>query len=769
MKLNLTSKLLVIAVAVFVIPALLVVGFYLVAASGSATELNAGWLKLSFLGIIGVWFLIVVIALGMFSRSVSRRLELLARMVDAISSGKRNVVVPVFKGSDEISILSKSLNVMCGKFERYRRELEEMNNSLEERVDKRNADLRRLNDKLSKYAKGAESQAHRIRQADAYKTQFIANMSHDLRTPLNGILGMADIIKKTTLTTQQKEYLNDIISSGELLAAIINDILDLSKMEAGRLNLEKRAFDMKKAIEDVSRVVAAQAKQKNLFFYYDYPEDVLRYVSGDPVRISQILMNLLSNAIKFTDVGGVKLEVAGGFPKNETSVFTFQFKVHDTGIGIPVDRQGCLFEKFVQFDDSITRRRSGAGLGLSICKKLTEIMHGSIQVDSKYGRGSTFTVEIPLPIANQNDVQVVVGDDENLALNWRRMPQILVAEDSAINQKIVRNFIESSGCACTLVGDGYEAIELFKNGNFDLIFMDIQMPNLDGIAAIREIRTMEQKGRRPATPIVALTAHVMAREQKACIEAGADGFLFKPLTEKDLKVTLRRYLRSLLVSEQADGDTESVSSEPLHGGDTASDDNNIERKAETSEELNPGTEENDTIDADAVKAAESSHSITDSEQNRRDKKESAIDGDNSTKEELEDNVKENVLAKTLLMSSPACDIDLSGKPIFNRQKAISNFAGNRELLEEMVDYFTDNLDKHIDKLESALQQEDFKTVDSVSHLIKGEAGTLCIERIQLAAGQLEQVSRNRDRDKAKQAIEILKTQIREFLKEVQQL
>ncbi|OGV31741.1 MAG: hypothetical protein A2020_05475 [Lentisphaerae bacterium GWF2_45_14] len=372
------------------------------------------------------------------------------------------------------------------------------------------------------------------------KTEFIANMSHDIRTPLNGIVGMAQILGSTTLLPEQKQYVETMLLSSELLLSIINDILDLSKIEAGKLEIEESPFNLKLTLAKLYEIMNFQAKKKDVSFLYEYGEGCPEDVIGDEVRVRQIVMNLLGNALKFTHEGYVKLFVESPLATLADEKREFIIRVEDTGIGISKDKIGRLFEKYTQEEISTTRIYGGTGLGLSICKMLAEKMGGVISIESNKGSGSLFTLRLPMRPSTEKVIQV----REDLKLNWKQAPVILVVDDSDINQRIAVALLEKNGCRTDTAGDGQEAVEkLFKN-NYDLVLMDILMPIMDGIEATSEIRKMQ--GDLKNIPIVAMTANVIHTERERCLSSGMDDYLSKPVQEIELKKMLMRNLEDFI-------------------------------------------------------------------------------------------------------------------------------------------------------------------------------------------------------------------------------
>ncbi|WP_219703013.1 PAS domain-containing hybrid sensor histidine kinase/response regulator [Marinomonas lutimaris] len=416
-----------------------------------------------------------------------------------------------------------------------------------------------LDHKVQERTKELESAKRTVEDALEAKSSFVARMSHEIRTPINAVIGLSHLSLKTSLSNEQKDYINTILSSGETLLSLVNDVLDFSKIEAGKMSIEAVPFSPKSIVQHAVNMNSIKAEEKKLAVTVDISPSLPPTLLGDPLRIQQVLINLVTNAVKFTERGGICVRMYTD-ESNDKGVL-LRCDVIDTGIGISKAHAEQLFQSFQQADDSITRQFGGTGLGLTISRQLCELMGGDIWVHSELGQGSTFSFTLPLNIASNISIQeegmasneivkVFINEeiegvgDEKLFYGNGKIPDlsqyyVLLAEDNLINQKVVLGYLGDTAINVDVVENGKEAIYKLNNKKYDLVLMDIQMPVMDGLAAARSIRQSSVYGN---IPIIAMTAHVSDEARKQSAQAGMNAHLDKPIQKSELYKTLQKHL-----------------------------------------------------------------------------------------------------------------------------------------------------------------------------------------------------------------------------------
>lgn len=387
---------------------------------------------------------------------------------------------------------------------------------------------------------GAEEARERAEQSRKFKEQFLANMSHEIRTPMNAVVGMTNLLLKTDPSTQQLKYLKAIKQSADNLIVIINDILDLSKIEAGRLEFEAVDFDLAEAIDGVANTIMFKSDERGLYLNINIEEGIPPILVGDPVRLNQILLNLASNAVKFTEQGGITINVTKGETVNDK--INIKFSVVDTGIGIPADRLDAIFESFSQADSTTTRKFGGTGLGLTISKQLVELQGGHIGVSSIVGQGTTFYFDLSFAPGNAQEAHIGHQKPEGFSAKNVR---VLLAEDNAFNQIVAQDTLESmfEGITVVVVENGKLAVERLETEHFDLVLMDLNMPVMNGLEATRAIRKLGSEKRN--TLIMAMTASATQEAIQECIDAGMNDYISKPFVPDELEEKITTLLVSI--------------------------------------------------------------------------------------------------------------------------------------------------------------------------------------------------------------------------------
>lgn len=500
-------------------------------------SLVLGWLL-----VMGAAMLLTYLLSVRLQRYISGPVEQLVAQMKTISREKRLVDFPSKELNDEFSLLFHGFDEMIRALKDRDQRLERYRKNLEQEVQIRTRAL--------------EAEKERAEQASVAKSRFLANMSHEIRTPMIGVLGMSDLLRQKDLTEQDQQLVETIYQSGEALLAIINDILDLSKVEAGRLTIESVPADLVRLVEDVARLMNVTAHCKGIEIVLETAVDRL-YVLGDPVRIRQILLNLIGNAVKFTEVGKVTVSLSTSSRKAQ-GLCDCLIDIQDTGVGIPVEAQSRIFDSFDQGDSSTTRKYGGTGLGLTIAKELTQLMGGQLTFESRPGEGSNFSLQLPLEICKQSELPLLatvqnarpkpLAADPLVvsASDSSKNRRVLLAEDNPTTQSLLTILLQQMGVELEIVDNGQKAIDFLLNEQVDLILMDCHMPFMDGLEATAQLRAQGL-----STPIVALTAYAREEDEQRCLAAGMNDFLSKPFRQAELRDILTRWLGADALSQNS--------------------------------------------------------------------------------------------------------------------------------------------------------------------------------------------------------------------------